>query len=90
MVMDLLRYEVINPLHGVKEKPDIFRKGPLTFGAVGFSTSHVAMGTLRAPRVPAPHVPARRPMSSITTHPDQASSKPLMNSQMDSLLLLVI
>lgn len=29
-------------------------------------------------------------MSSITTHPDQASSKLLINSQIDSLLLLVI
>lgn len=29
-------------------------------------------------------------MSSITTHPDQASSRLLINSQMDSLLLLVI
>lgn len=29
-------------------------------------------------------------MSSITTHPDQASSRPFINSQRDSLLLLVI
>lgn len=34
--------------------------------------------------------PERRPMSSITTHPDQASSRLLISSQRDSLLLLVI
>lgn len=36
------------------------------------------------------YIPASSPMRSITTHPDQASSKLLMNSHMDSLLLLVI
>ena len=37
-----------------------------------------------------PGRPERRPMSSITTHPDQASRRLLISSQMDSLLLLVI
>lgn len=37
-----------------------------------------------------PDQPERSPMSSITTHPDQASRRLLISSQMDSLLLLVI
>lgn len=34
--------------------------------------------------------PERSPINSITTHPDHASSKLLISSQTDSLLLLVI